>query len=122
MKKNKKTLILGASPKEWRFAYKAANKLKQHQHDLVLIGREQAIVADVEVLTKAVLLTDIDTVTMYLNPRHQPEYYDYILQLAPSRIIFNPGSENPELATLAQENDIQVIEACTLVMLANDAY
>jgi predicted CoA-binding protein len=64
----------------------------------------------------------IDTVTLYLNPRNQQEYYDFILSLKPKRIIFNPGTENEELEKLAEKNGIQPVEACTLVMLGTGQY
>jgi predicted CoA-binding protein len=64
----------------------------------------------------------VDTVTLYLGPDRQPEYYDYILSLKPKRIIFNPGTENPELVQLAKEQGIETVEGCTLVMLSIGAY
>ena len=45
-------------------------------------------------------------------------WYDYILDLKPKRILFNPGTENPELERLAQQRGIQTEEACTLVLLS----
>jgi hypothetical protein len=61
-------------------------------------------------------------VTLYLSPRLQKEYYDYILSLHPRRIIFNPGTENPELEDLAQAHGIEPLEACTLVLLSTGQY
>jgi predicted CoA-binding protein len=66
--------------------------------------------------------TDIDTVTLYINPAHQKEYYDYIISLSPKRLIFNPGSENSELYNLAKEHNIQPQEACTLVLLSTGQF
>ncbi len=66
--------------------------------------------------------TDFDTVTLYLNAENQKKYYDYILELKPKRIIFNPGAENPELAKLAQQKGIETLEACTLTTLAVGLY
>lgn len=122
MNNNKKTLVLGASPQAWRFSNKAAHRLQEHKHDVVLLGRQKTIVAGMEIQTTIVELEDIDTVTMYLNPANQKEYYDYLINLQPKRIVFNPGSENPELAALARQNGIEVVKACTLVMLANGLY
>ena len=64
----------------------------------------------------------MDTVTLYLNPKTQEQYYDYILSLHPKRIIFNPGAENPELQRLAKANGIEPMEACTLVLLSTGQY
>jgi hypothetical protein len=118
----KKTLILGASGNPGRYSYLAVTRLRGKGHSVVAIGRKQATVGDVEIGADKQPLTDIDTVTLYLSPMHQKEYYDYILSLHPRRVIFNPGAENPELATLAQANGIEPVEACTLVMLATGQY
>ena len=66
--------------------------------------------------------TGVDTITLYLNPKNQVEYYDYIMNLAPRRIIFNPGAENWELKNLASKNGIKTMEACTLVLLSTGQY
>jgi predicted CoA-binding protein len=88
----------------------------------VAVGRKNTKVADVIIETEQLKFDNIDTVTLYLNPRHQQEYYNYILSLKPKRIIFNPGAENDELAALAKQKGIQPIEACTLVMLSTNQY
>jgi hypothetical protein len=89
---------------------------------VVAIGRKPVAVGDVTIETEKKDFPGVDTVTLYLNPRGQKEYYDYILSLRPKRIIFNPGAENEELARLAQANGIQPIEACTLVLLSTGQY
>ena len=118
----KKTLVLGASDNPGRYSYLAVTRLRGVGHPVVAIGRKQAKVGDVEIGTDQQPLTGVDTVTLYLSPHHQKQYYDYILSLHPRRIIFNPGAENPELATLARENGIEPVEACTLVMLSTGQY
>ena len=119
---HKKTLVLGASDNPSRYSYLAVQRLRSHGHTVVAIGRKATVVADVTVDTDKNNYADIDTVTLYLNPQHQREYYDYILSLAPRRIIFNPGTENDELANLAAEKNIETLEACTLVMLSTGQY
>lgn len=118
----KKTLVLGASGNPSRYSNMAIRKLRSHDHPVVAIGLKPAVVEDVNVTNERKPETDIDTVTLYLNPTRQKEYYDYILSLHPRRIIFNPGTENDELATLAEENNIKPIEACTLVLLSTGQY
>jgi predicted CoA-binding protein len=118
----KKTLVLGASDNPSRYSYLAVQRLRSHGHPVVAIGRKATVVADVKVETDRSAYPDIDTVTLYLNPQHQREYYDYILSLSPRRIIFNPGTENDELAELAAAKNIQTLEACTLVMLSTNQY
>ena len=119
---NKKTLVLGASQNPERYSYLAVNKLSAHHHPVIAIGREKGKVGNVEIDTEQKPLTDIDTVTLYLNPQNQKPYYDYIVSLKPKRIIFNPGTENDELYTLAKQNGIEVMEACTLVLLGTGQY
>ena len=118
----KKTLVLGASDNPARYSFRAANMLKQHGHDVVPVGIRQGQVAGVSIHTDRPQETDIDTVTLYVGPQNQPEWYDYILGLKPRRILFNPGTENPELELLAQQNGIQTEEACTLVLLSIGQY
>jgi predicted CoA-binding protein len=66
--------------------------------------------------------TELDTVTLYLSPENQKPFYNYLLELKPKRIIFNPGTENEELQLLAQEAGINTLEACTLVLLRTGQY
>jgi predicted CoA-binding protein len=119
---NKKTLVLGASANPGRYSYLAVNKLSRYNHPVVAIGKRKGIVGEIEIETEQKPLTDIDTVTLYLNPQNQKPYYDYILSLKPHRIIFNPGTENEELETIAKKHNIEVMEACTLVLLSTAQY
>jgi uncharacterized protein len=118
----KKTLVIGASDNPERYSYLAINRLRTNGHPVVAIGRKAVTVADVMIDTKKEQYKEIDTVTMYLGPPHQKEYYDYLLALHPKRIIFNPGAENSELAELAKNNGIQALEACTLVLLSTGQF
>ena len=118
----KKTLVLGASDNPSRYSYLAVQRLVSHGHPVVALGRKHSFVSTIEINLEKKQWDNIDTVTVYLNPAHQQQYYDYILSLKPKRIIFNPGAENEELMTLAEENGINTIEACTLVMLSTNQY
>ena len=75
------------------------------------------MVAGIQIVNEQKQFSDIDTITIYLNPLHQKEYYGYIISLHPKRIIFNPGAENDELSNLALQAGIKPVEACTLVLL-----
>ena len=120
----KKTVIIGATPNESRYANLASNMLREYDHEIVPMGIKQGAVAGKEILDirKKPALTGVDTVTLYIGPRHQPEWYDYILSLKPKRIIFNPGTENDELEQLAEKNGIEALQACTLVLLRSHQY
>ncbi|HET7118990.1 MAG TPA: CoA-binding protein [Hanamia sp.] len=119
---NKKTLVLGASPNPSRYSYLAINKLRENGHDVIAIGKHTGKVSDVEIGIQEKKIENLDTVTLYLNANNQKEYYNYILSQKPKRIIFNPGAENEELASIAKENGIIPQEACTLVLLSTGQY
>ena len=118
----KATLVLGASANPSRYSNLAINSLRRHNHPVVAIGKRSGIVGDTPVETIPRDIEGLDTITLYLNPGNQRQYYDYIMKLKPRRIIFNPGTENDELAKIAQEKGIQPLEACTLVLLSTGQY
>ncbi|WP_038032910.1 CoA-binding protein [Thermonema rossianum] len=124
---HKKTLILGATPNLSRYAYIAASMLSQYGHPFVPVGIKKGEVFGQKILSKAeaeamLKPRDIHTITLYVNPLRQQEWYDFLLNLQPQRIIFNPGTENPALAERAQAQGIETVEACTLVMLRTGQY
>jgi predicted CoA-binding protein len=118
----KKTLIIGASSNPERYAYKAAERLISHGHDIELLGRSSDEIFGKIIDTEMKVYSDIDTVTLYLSPKYQVEYYDYIASLHPNRVVFNPGTENPEFEALLQEHGIIAEQACTLVLLGTGQY
>ena len=118
----KNTLIIGASSNPSRYAYLAAQRLTAMGHSIFLLGRRKGSVLGQEIHLEKINLADIDTVTLYVNPSHQPEYYDYIISLEPKRVIFNPGTENPEFEIMLHSKNIIPVQGCTLVMLASGQY
>jgi uncharacterized protein len=119
---SKTTLVLGASANPSRYSNIAINRLRRNNHPVVAIGKRNGTVADVQVETDQRAIDNLDTITLYLNPSNQKPYYQYILGLKPKRIIFNPGTENDELAAMAEKEGIQPMEACTLVLLSTGQY
>lgn len=117
-----KTLVIGASGNVQRYSNMAIRKLIQHKEEVRAFGLKKGEVEGIEIVNELVNYNDVDTVTLYLNPQNQKAYYDYILSLKPNRVIFNPGTENPEFKTLLKENGIQFEEACTLVLLSTNQY
>jgi uncharacterized protein len=119
---NKKTVVLGASANPSRYSYLAVHRLTAHRHPVIAVGRREGKIGDVNIETGQPPHDDVDTITLYMNPTNQKPYYDYILSLKPKRIIFNPGTENYELETMAEKQGIRTMEACTLVMLSTGQY
>ena len=119
---NKKTLILGATTDATRYAYLAAERLSNNGHSIINAGLKTGTVAGVTIEMPEVIYTDIDTITLYINPQKQQSLYNYILKTNPKRIIFNPGTENPELQKLANQQGIATECACTLVLLSLGQY
>ena len=119
---SKKTLVLGASVNPQRYGNKAVFALKEKGHDVIPVGLRGGSIHGVEILKGKPNVKNIDTITLYIGTKNQPEFYDYILELNPKRIIFNPGTKNQELLDLAKQNKIETIEACTLVMLSVGNY
>ena len=118
----KKTLVLGASSKLSRYSNFAINSLVAKGHTVVAIGLREGKVAGVRITTEMDPFSNIDTVTLYMGPRHQPHYCEYVISLRPKRVIFNPGTENREFYNLLLENNIEAEVACTLVLLGTDQY
>jgi uncharacterized protein len=119
---NKTTLVLGASSNPARYSNLAINRLRKYNHPVVAIGKRTGTVADTTVETVPRGIENLDTITLYLNPTNQKPYYEYILDLKPKRIIFNPGTENEELEHMARKQGIETMEACTLVLLSTGQY
>ena len=118
----KKTLVLGASLNPARYSNIAIERLVQKNQPTVALGLRKGIVNGVEITTELEDFDEVDTITLYLNAKRQEAYYDYIVSLNPKRVIFNPGTENPELYDLLRKNNIQFQNACTLVMLSTNQY
>ena len=119
---SKKTLVLGASLKAGRYSNLAIHRLRNNNHNVVAFGLKSGEINDVKIDTELLPYEDIDTVTLYLNPQRQEAYYDYIIGLNPKRVIFNPGTENPEFYMLLKANNIDFEIACTLVLLGTGQY
>lgn len=121
---NKKTVIIGATPNPSRYAFLAANMLHENNVEFVPVGIKKGEVLGKEILDLKTQpdVKDVDTITLYINPDNQREWYDYFLKLNPKRVVFNPGTENPELEKMLEEKNIEALEACTLVLLRTGQY
>lgn len=116
------TLVLGASENTDRYSNEACRLLRFYNHSVMAIGAKPGMIEDVKIVTEFPENQTVDTVTLYINPSLQAAYEEKIINLKPKRVIFNPGTENISLQNLLEENGIEVIEACTLVMLKTNQY
>jgi predicted CoA-binding protein len=117
-----RTLVIGASTNPEKYAFRAVNQLLLKGEEVLAIGIKEGEAGGVKIQTGTPELKNIDTVTLYVGPAHQPGYYDYILSLKPRRVIFNPGTENPEFEARIEKAGIEVVVGCTLVMLSVGNY
>lgn len=117
-------MVLGATPNPTRYAYMAAHMLVENNFEIVPVGIKTGSVAGKQILDLRLkpIITDIHTVTLYIGPDNQPQWYDYLLGINPKRVIFNPGTENHFLENMASQQGIEVLRACTLVMLSVGNY
>ena len=118
----KKTLVLGASLKPNRYSNIAINRLVASNQEVAAIGLRKGVVAGVEIFVEKIPFENIHTVTLYLNPQRQEEYYEYIISLKPKRVIFNPGTENQTFYKMLRQHNIETEVACTLVLLSTNQY
>ncbi len=118
----KKVLVIGASEKPERYANKAVRKLLAYDYEVSALGARSGKIKETPIHTEKMQINDLYAVSLYLGEKRQQVYYDYIIGLKPKQLVFNPGAENPELAKLAKDADIKVINDCTLVMLNEGSF
>lgn len=109
--------VLGASENPNSYSNKAVRLLAQKGFDVVAVGKSFGNIGYIPIQTHLEVSQDIDTITIYLSPQNQKNYYEKIVQIKPKKVIFNPGAENPELEDLLKQHQIRYEEACSLVLL-----
>ena len=115
--------VLGASTNEERYSYKAVEMLKEHGHQPVPVHPKGHEVLGIKALTSLENIDEpVDTLTVYVGPKISSGELDRIVKLGPRRVVFNPGAENAELAQKLRDAGIEVVEACTLVMLRTEQF
>jgi len=121
----KPTIVLGASDNPDRYSYKAIDFLQSIDQPVYPVGIRRGIVKGLQIYQRIddpEIPKKIHTVTLYINPMIQKEWYDQIVELKPERVIFNPGTENEEFEEILEKNGIQTEEACTLVMVRSGVF
>ena len=118
----KRTLVVGASLKKERFSNIAVRRLTEYHIPVIAVGLRPGEINGITVHKPFPVVENIHTVTLYVGPKNQPFWYDFILNTNPKRVIFNPGTPNEEFEQMLINKGIEVVEECTLVMLSNDDY
>jgi uncharacterized protein len=111
------TLVIGASTNINRYSNICIRELAERNFPIEALGKREGSVAGIVIKTGKPDLSCIHTVTLYLGAQNQPEFYQYIINLKPERVIFNPGTENPQFEKLLTDAGIEFISACSIVML-----
>ena len=119
---SKTTLVIGASSKPERYSNAAVKLLQEFGHPVIPLAKRAGFVNGIPVRTEFPAGEKVHTVTLYVGPKHQPEYYNLLIKLNPERVIFNPGTFNEELKSLLKNKGIETVEDCTLIMLRSGDY
>ncbi|MBS9462683.1 CoA-binding protein [Flagellimonas sp. 389] len=117
-----KTLVFGASLNPSRYSNIVIRRLIEKKIETEAFGLREGSVSNVEIKNNLNGFENLETITLYMNPTRQKQYYQNILDLNPRRVIFNPGTENPEFQQILEQAGIDVEVACTLVLLATGQY
>jgi len=115
-------VILGASPNPVRFSHKAVKSLLRHDQEVVAVGLREGLIGEEEIQVGMPPIEEVDTVSIYIGSSRQSDYYDYILSLKPKRVIFNPGTVNPEFMARLKREGIEPVAECMLVLLSEGEY
>jgi hypothetical protein len=116
------TIVLGASPKPERYSFLAVKKLIEFKIPVIAVGLRKGEIMGIHIQKPFPEVSDIHTISMFVGPKNQSVYYDYILKINPKRVIFNPGTENSEFEEILTKQGIQVVRGCTLIMLGKGTY
>jgi predicted CoA-binding protein len=116
------TLVIGGSTRPQRYSYRAIESLVSHNIPVYAVGLTEGEVEGVRIEKPFPMLPRIHTITMYVSPANQPFYYDFIRQIKPTRIIFNPGTENESFMREMKESGVEIVIGCTLIMLSVGTY
>lgn len=122
MSESKKTLVLGASPNPVRFSHKAVKSLLRNDQEVVAVGFREGLIVEEEILVGKPEIKNVHTVSIYIGSSRQADYYDYIISLKPERVIFNPGTVNPEFMARLKREGIEPVAECMLVLLNDGDY
>ena len=116
-------VVLGASPEKERYSNRALHQLKKGGFQIIGVNPKYKTIENFDCVPKLKNVSgQVDTLTVYVNPAISSQMEKDFIALKPRRVVFNPGSENSRLQKLLQKENIEVLEACTLVMLSTNQF
>ncbi len=119
---NMKTVILGASNNPRRYSYLATEELSNKGFEVIPVGIKKGDINNITIRNEYPVNEEIHTVGMYLSAENQEKYKKFLLKNPPKRVIFNPGTYNPELENELKNIGVETIRSCILIMLSNNKY
>ncbi len=115
----KVVVVLGASPNPDRYSNRAIKMLVQAGHHVIPVHPLLESVEGLSVVHQLDQISEaVDTLTVYVNSERLLLLLDSIQILKPKRVILNPGTESPTAIEKLTAAGIQVLPACTLVLLS----
>ena len=116
-------IVLGASNNPERYSNKAVKMLLQKGHHPLPVHPSIETIEGHPVFARLEDVSDpVDTISVYLSPEKSDQCAAGMLGSGARRVIFNPGAENPALAKRLQDQGMEVVEACTLVLLSTNQF
>jgi predicted CoA-binding protein len=118
-----RVVVLGASDNPERYSNMALNRLLENGHEVIPVHPKLRRIGDLKVVpTLADVGDQVDTLTVYVSQKVSSSLADAIVELAPGRVIFNPGAENTDLEAILDACGITALRACTLVLLSTGQF
>lgn len=96
--------------------------LLEEGHTVIALSRKKGEAHGIKFETQQKMFPELNSVSIYIRPKLQAAVINYVLDLKPNRVIFNPGTENIEFSKILKGKGIHVENACTLVLLRLGAY
>lgn len=117
-----KTVVLGASTNSRRYSHRAVLELLNEGHQVVAVGLKKGEINGLKITPEYPSDDSIRTVAMYISEKNQEPYIKAILQNPPERVIFNPGTYNPNFEKELNSAGVETIRSCVLIMLSQSSY
>ncbi len=114
----KNIAVLGASSNTERYSYKAVMLLDEMGYSVFPVHPSARPIDGIKCYASlGEIGEEIDTITVYLSDKNSEPILEQIIESKPRRVILNPGAESDLVTNKCEAAGIEVLEACTLVLL-----